>query len=136
MVRAGRDGEREVTAIQESRAIAGWSELPDITSCSSREQVKSAIREAYGSQISRAVLGNWSGQLWRFRATMQNGDVVVMPLKKTGDSVAIGWVSGSYFYDASQSEGMRHSRPVRWVRPVVSKSELGSDLLARVSGLA
>lgn len=135
MVRAGSDGEREDAALAESRAIAGWSELPDITDCRSRGQVKEAIREAYGSQISGAVLGNWSGQLWRFRELMQVGDVVVMPLKKTAESVAIGTVTGSYYFDATQPEGMRHSRPVRWVRPQVSKSELGSDLLASLGSL-
>ncbi|KQW47390.1 hypothetical protein ASC77_13055 [Nocardioides sp. Root1257] len=135
MVRAGRNGEREVTAIVESRAIAGWSELPDITDCRSRGQVKEAIRAAYGSQISGAVLGNWSGQLWRFRDVMQVGDLVVMPLKKTADSIAIGIVDGPYFFAADQPEGMRHSRPVRWVRPEVSKSELGSDLLASLGSL-
>lgn len=135
MVRAGREGERESAAVAESRAIAGWSELPDITGCRSRSQVKEAIRAAYGSQISGAVLGNWSGQLWRFRELMQVDDVVVMPLKKTVDSVAIGIVTGGYFFDASQPEGMRHSRPVDWVRPQVSKSELGSDLLASLGSL-
>lgn len=135
MVRAGRDGEREEAAIAESRAIAGWNELPDITECRSREQVKEAIRTAYGDQISSAVLGNWSGQLWRFRELMRNGDVVVMPLKRTADSVAIGRVTGPYFYDADQPAGMRHSRPVQWVRPQVSKSELGSDLLDSLGSL-
>lgn len=135
MVRAGSDGEREVAAITESRAIAGWSELPDITGCRSREQVKEAIRAAYGSQISGAVLGNWSGQLWRFRDVMQVGDVVVMPLKKTADAVAIGTVEGPYFFDSGQPEGMRHIRPVRWIRPQVSKTELGSDLLASLGSL-
>ena len=135
MVRSGRDGEREDAAIAESRAIAGWSELPDLADCRSREQVRSAIRLAYGSQISRAVLGNWSGQLWRFREVMQEGDVVVMPLKKTPNSVAIGRIAGPYYYDSSQQADMRHNRPVNWVRPVVSKSELGSDLLASIGSL-
>ncbi|ROS27833.1 restriction system protein [Cellulomonas sp. PhB150] len=97
--------------------------------------MKAAIREAYGDQISAAVLGNWSGQLWRFLEVMQVGDLVVMPLKKTSDSVAIGYVEGPYFYDADQPAGMRHSRPIRWVRPVVAKSELGSDLLASLGSL-
>ena len=86
-------------------------------------------------QISGAILGNWSGQLWRFRELMQVGDVVVMPLKKTADSVALGFVTGAYFFDATQPEGMRHSRPVHWVRPHVSKAELGSDLLASLGSL-
>lgn len=135
MVRAGRSGERETPAIHESRAIAGWSEVPDISHCRSRDQLRREIREAYGGRISRAVLGNWSGQLWRFREVMKDGDVVVMPLKKIPDSVAIGYVNGPYFYDVEQPEGMRHSRPVNWVRPVVSKGELGSDLLASLGSL-
>ena len=135
MVRAGRDGEREDPAVAESRAIAGWSELPDISHCRSRSQLKEAIRAAYGDQISSAVLGNWSGQLWRFRELMQVGDIVVMPLKKTADSIAIGTITGPYYFDVTQSDGMRHSRPVQWVRPRVDKSELGSDLLASLGSL-
>lgn len=135
MVRAGRHGEREEAAIADSHAIAGWSELPDITGCRSRGQIKEAIREAYGSHISSAVLGNWSGQLWRFRELMQVGDIVVMPLKKTPDAVAIGLVSGGYAFDPDKPEGMRHRRPVNWMRPQVSKSEIGSDLLASLGSL-
>jgi restriction system protein len=135
MVRSGRNGEREIAAIAESRSMAGWSELPDITGCDSRGQVKDAIRAAYGAEISRAVLGNWSGQLWRFRGIMQIGDIVVMPLKKSHDSVAIGVIQGDYFYDAAQPEGMRHARSVQWTRPRVSKSELGSDLLSSLGSL-
>lgn len=66
---------------------------------------------------------------------MEVGDVVVMPLKKTADAVAIGIIAGPYFYESGQPAGMRHSRPVQWQRPKVSKAELGSDLLASLGSL-
>lgn len=135
MVRAGADGEREGAALAEGRAIAGWKALADISGCGTRADLKEAIRRAYGEETSSAVLGNWSGQLWRFLRIMEPGDIIVMPLKKVADTVAIGRIAGDYYYDAAQPEGFRHSRRVEWVRPAVSRSELGSDLLSSLGSL-
>ena len=135
MVRAGADSEREDAALAEGRAIAGWKALSDISGCETRADLKDAIRRAYGNETSSAVLGNWSGQLWRFLRIMEPGDIIVMPLKKVADTVAIGRIAGTYYYDATQPEGFRHSRRVEWVRPAVSRSELGSDLLSSLGSL-
>jgi len=84
MIRAGREGEREEQALREGLAIAGWQELDDITACTTRDELRAEIRETY-FDASKAVVANWTGQLWRFREVIAEGDFVVMPPEEPQD---------------------------------------------------
>ena len=74
----------------------------------------------------RAV-GNFAGQLWSFAVAMKHGDLVVLPRKLTSQ-IAIGRVTGPYRYQKVGDE-LRHTRPVEWVRPDVSRTVFEQDLL-------
>lgn len=135
MVRAGSDGGREQVALSEGRAIAGWPEVPDISHCYTKDDIQQVITATYEKEMSRAVIGNWSGQLWRFKTLISAGDIVVMPLKLVDRSVAIGRVIGDYYYASDEKPGMRHSRKVDWIQPEVSKEKIGADILSSLGSL-
>lgn len=134
MVRAGRDGERENDALQQSLVIAGWPEMGDLTQYTSRGELHAAVRAAYPHR-SRTVVANWTGQLWRLLQVIAVGDLVVMPLKTVPDSVAIGRVTGGYQYKLDAPPDRRHVRPVAWIRPTQPRSTIRQDLLYSLGSL-
>jgi restriction system protein len=133
MVRAGRNGEREDVAIAESLAVAGWMELGDLSEVRTRTELRSVVQQTYPDR-GNAVIGNWTGQLWRFMFRIQIGDLIVIPLKSR-DQLAIGTVSGDYEFRASAAPGFRHVRPVKWLRTDVPKSAVDRDLQSSMGSL-
>ncbi|GAA3035301.1 hypothetical protein GCM10020229_53390 [Kitasatospora albolonga] len=132
MVRAGADGEREDVSIAESLAVAGWPELGDLTGCMTPEDLKAELAKAYPRENPR-VLGNWRGQLWRFRAVMSPGDLIVLPLK--AGNIAIGHLTGDYQFRTEAAPGLRHVRTLTWNRTDVARTELRADLRATLGSL-
>ncbi|MFE6027763.1 CBS domain-containing protein [Streptomyces niveus] len=132
MIRAGADGEREDASLSEGLTIAGWPEVGDLTHCSSWDDLRTEIDKAYPRENPR-VLSNWQGQLWRFRAVLTPGDIIVLPLK--AGSVAIGYLTGDYQYRADSPPGLRHVRTVTWSRTDVPRSEFRADLRATLGSL-
>ena len=126
LVRAGGHGEREQLALRESIASIGWGTLGDLADCKSRADLHERLRHAY-PEASRAVLGNWTGQLWRFLSVIADGDHVVMPLKTELGMLAVGRVTGPYYYEAEAEPEVRHRRPVEWLRRV-PREYANSDL--------
>ena len=132
-VRAGRNGERDQQALDEKLAIVGWDGVPDLTRYRTRNELKSDLRDRYPDR-SAYVIGNWTGQLWRFFHEMAEGDLVVMPLKSTR-LLAIGEVAGPYRYRDDAKAGFRHVRPVRWLRTDVAREEFDADLRSSLGSL-
>jgi len=64
-VRAGRHGERDQEALDVGLAIVGWERVPDLSQFETRSALKAQIQALY-PQRSGYVIGNWTGQLWRF----------------------------------------------------------------------
>jgi restriction system protein len=110
MVRAGRHGEREDTALDNNLAVVGWYELPDLSSINTREQMEEQLRVTY-PDIKPAVLYNNVGQLWAFCGRIQVGDLIALPLK-TRSAIAIGRVTGPYTYRPDLPPDASHARPV------------------------
>src|SRR4051794_34317476 len=133
MIRAGQSGEREQAALDLGRVIAGWSETDDLSPYSDRESLRDYIRSVYPS-ASRALVANWTGQLWRFLHVISEGDLVVLPLKGEARELVLGRITGPYFYDETAARGFRHVRPVTWHR-TIARSDLGSDLLDSLGAL-
>ena len=133
VVRAGREGEAESSNLALGRASIGWSEVPDMSAVTSREQLREIVDGQYpaASAQSRAVT---TGQLWAFRSSIAEGDLVVMPLKTQPGMIALGRCTGAYRYDADAPEAARHYVPVEWQPDVVSRETLQPDLLAMVNG--
>jgi predicted Mrr-cat superfamily restriction endonuclease len=57
--------------------VIGWSELADLGTLSSRDELLDLLRATYPA-APRARLLNWRGQLWAFAVAMVPGDLVAL----------------------------------------------------------
>lgn len=134
IVRAGRHGEREDWALQNQVAGGGFHELGDITSATTREDVKDAVAVAYADALPGTRVA-FAGQLWALRHTIQPGDLVVMPLKTGGKKIAIGTCTSGYRYRTEEPDpSRRHTIGVNWQRTDVSRAAIKDDLLNTLNG--
>jgi restriction system protein len=127
LVRAGRNGEREDFALENSVAVIGWDELPDLAQVKSREKLAELIQQSYPDQRKMAV-ANYVGQVWAFRGRIEKGDLIVLPLK-IRSMIAIGMCAGPYKYEPANPPGSLHTRSVEWVREDIPREAFGKDLL-------
>jgi restriction system protein len=127
LVRAGRHGEREQFAVDHGFAVVGWHEIGDLSSIASRDEMVEAVREAHVDAAEKKVI-NHAAQLWAFVNRIEEGDIVVLPLK-AAPALAIGRVTGPYRFEPDNPADARHVRPVEWVRTDVPRSAIGQDLL-------
>lgn len=125
MVRAGRQGEDEATALDEGLAIIGFSDIPSLDEATAGGIVELVSRENPGAPERRIL--NRARQLTAFALSMQEGDIVVLPLKTSGQ-IALGRVDGAYRY-RKVNGALRHTRAVRWTRTDVPRSSFQQDLL-------
>jgi restriction system protein len=126
MVRAGKDGAQEEMALAEGLAVIGWSELPDLSPITTRAALREALSAAYPEEKAK-TLSNWESQIWPLRDTIQDGDLVVLPLKTRAD-IAIGRVTGPYAYRTDLPKGPYHTRPVDWLKEL-PRNAFDQDLL-------
>ncbi|CCQ90380.1 conserved hypothetical protein [Nitrospina gracilis 3/211] len=122
LIRAGKLGEDENTALEKGLAIIGWRSMPDVSKVSSYEEMKN-IQQKFYPDKSPSAIANLAAQIWAFSQKMQKGDIVVLPLK-THSTIALGKITGDYKY----LDG-RHTRPVEWIRNDIPRSDFGQDLL-------
>lgn len=127
LVRAGRGGEQEQFALDRGCAVVGWDRMVDLSVVESREEMVDELRIADPDASDRR-LANHAAQLWAFARRIEVGDLAVLPRKRAG-TVAVGRVTGPYRYRPANPAGARHTRPVRWDRTDVPRSEIGQDLL-------
>ncbi len=122
LIRAGKHGEDENTAIEKGLVIIGWHVMPDISNVETYEEMKQKHTEVYNEMSPKAVMNN-AAQLWAFVKRIQINDLVVLPLK-TRSAIAIGEITGDYQY----KEG-RHVRNVKWIKQDLPRNTFGQDLL-------
>ena len=115
LVRGGERGERERMALGNGLVILGWEELGDISGYESRESIRQALMATY-PEVSNKVIGNWTGQLWRFKEQIKIGDFVAMPLHTRPGRVAVGRIIGPYEYRAVEPQEFRQVRQVEWLQ--------------------
>jgi len=127
LVRAGKYGEREQTALNENVVTIGWDELPDLSSIDSREALADLYSRVY-PDASAAKAANHVGQIWAFRGRIQDADLAVLPLK-TQSAIALGKVIGPYKYRKNLGDGVRHVRPVEWLETDLPRTAFDKDLL-------
>jgi len=127
LVRAGRGGEDEETALTEGLAIIGFRDVGDLRAYATLDDLTEALlaTDPTGSQ-SRVT--NLARQLWAFREGMKVGDIVVLPLKSQPGQIALGRVTGDYEF-RQVGDRQRHVRRVKWERPDVLRSTFRQDLL-------
>src|SRR5262249_39355023 len=114
LVRAGKYGEREQTALDKSIVTIGWNELPDLSTVNDRDALADLYRKLH-PDASGGLVSNQGGQVGAFRDRIQQGDLVVLPLKSRS-AIAIGKVAGPYQYTTDMGDGVRHIRKVDWLR--------------------
>jgi restriction system protein len=132
VVRAGRRGEREGTALRESCALIGFHELGDLSDITEREQLRPILESALPDRSAGAI-ANYVGQLWAFKERIQIGDLVALPLHSTA-SIAFGRITGPYQYEETAPTDARHRRPVEWIRDDVPRTAFDRDLLFSLGG--
>lgn len=124
IVRAGRNGEQELEAIATGRLLVGFTEVRDLSSLKSRDEILSALKidlPSAGENRAR----NFAAQLNQFVNTIKVGDLVVLPRKQTS-GVAIAEVTGPYTYEREAQ--VHHTRPVKWLKEAVPRTVFGQDL--------
>ena len=129
LVRAGGRGEDEDTALENSIALIGWQEVPDLTGVRTKDEMRRRLLSWREDPPPNAV-----AQLTAFAVSMQAGDIVALPLKTRVSQVALGRIKGSYAHQ--EINGVkRHARPVTWIRTDVPRAHFGQDLLYSLGSL-
>ena len=124
IVRAGRNGERELDAISEGRLMPGFGEVGDLTNLKDREAIQAHLADAMPT-FSENARRNFAAQLNQFVNVIQKGDLVVLPRKLT-NGLAIGEVTGDYKFDP---EGVsKHTRAVEWLNEAVPREAFAQDM--------
>lgn len=131
VVRAGRHGEQQETAIKENLVCHAWNELPDYSTYSSRDELRQLYQKLNPRDSEKQVTAGL-GQVWRFAKEIQQGDLVALPLK-TEAAFAFGRVIGNYQYNLVAPNVM-HIRRVEWIK-TIPRSALPSDILLSMSGM-
>ena len=127
LVRAGSQGEDEAVALESGLAMIGFTDIPDLTAAGSSAEVSRRVGQANpDAQVSRNR--NRAAQLTKFLLRMRDGDIVALPLKTRPGRVALGRVTGAYRYQKIDGVN-RHTRPVKWIRPDIPRSDFRQDLL-------
>ena len=124
IVRAGKQGDRELAAIEQDRLLPGFLDVGDLRRFPDRDAILEHLEEVMPNG-GRNRLRNFAAQLNQFAHTIQVGDLVVMPRKLT-DGVAIGEVTGNYVFSAE--DPYKHSRPVSWSEESVPRDTFKQDL--------
>ena len=124
IVRAGKQGDRELAAIAHDRLLPGFLDVGDLRRFPDRDAILEHLEEVMPNG-GRNRLRNFAAQLNQFAHTIQVGDLVVMPRKLT-DGVAIGEVTGNYVFSAE--DPYKHSRPVSWSEESVPRDTFKQDL--------
>lgn len=127
LVRAGRYGEQEESALQHNVAAIGWDDLPDLSSIKSKEELKDLYERVYPGN-KKMALANEVGQLWTFINKIQVNDLIVLPLKLRY-AIAIGRVMGPYQYRTDLSPNIYHARPVKCIKTDIPRTAFEQDLL-------
>lgn len=126
LCRAGANGEDEDLAIENGLAILGFREVPSVEGVKGSAEVVKAVGDALPNAKPKAVM-NHAAQLWAFVGRIREGDIVVLPRKRTSQ-IAIGIVRGPYVF-REVGGAFRHTREVAWTRPDVPRTAFEQDLL-------
>lgn len=126
LVRAGKHGEDESTALDRNLVIIGWNEYPDFSKVNSRDELHE-LHTQIEPDKPKGYISNAVGQMNAFLFKMQKGDIVALPLKSK-PQIALGYVEGPYKYSNINGK-MRHTRAVKWIRTDVPRTQFGQDLL-------
>src|SRR5258708_35987329 len=96
VVRAGRYGDQEETAVNEQLVCHAWNDLPDYSAYRTKDDLRPLyVRTLTGGTPKQVISG--LSQVWRFAHDIQKGDRVALPLK-TASAFMFGRVKEVYAY--------------------------------------
>ncbi|MBB4841186.1 restriction system protein [Sphingomonas kyeonggiensis] len=124
IVRAGRNGERELDAIQQGKLMLGFNDVDDLSRYKDRAAILAHLEEAM-PDASANRRKNFAAQLNQFAHVIQIGDLVVLPRKLTS-GVAIGEVTGPYKFEPDGIS--KQMRAVKWLNEAVPRDVFKQDL--------
>lgn len=125
LVRAGKHGEQEQGALDNSVVTIGWNEFDDLSKIKTRDELADLyIKLNPGSK--KMKVANEVGQIWRFIREIKKEDLVVLPLK-TQSGIAIGKVVSDYEYKEI-TPNIKHIRHVKWIK-TIPRSAFDQDIL-------
>jgi restriction system protein len=130
VVRAGRHGEQEETAIRERLVCHAWNELPDYSAYKTKDDLRALYKQTYPGESEKRVISGL-GQVWRFAREIQKSDMVALPLK-TQSAIAFGRITGEYQYKRVAPNVM-HIRSVEWIK-TVPRTVFPRDILNAING--
>ena len=131
-IRSGGKGQDVSDAFWDKRVAAiGWG-LGDLSSVSTREEIKDRLR-AERPDLGERSLINVAGNLHRFVNEIQVGDLILTPPTENRDFM-IGQCQSRYKYlPGLLPEGYEDVREVNWLRRI-PRSELSDGLRASCNG--
>lgn len=145
VVRHGRQGHEEQTALDKNAISIDWLSSVDFSKVKNREDFKKTVEDAMRDDVGWNQQNKYTqmgaiGQVRNWILEVQQGDIVVLPLKTTGKkNIAVGRVTGKYeFTDKYQFENKKKKRgcyPVEWLQKDVSRENLGKDILASLGAM-
>ena len=122
LVRLGKNGEQEAHALEHSELVLGFN-VASLVGAKDRDAVLAVAKKSFPDLKPKTQL-NFAAQLNQFCNQMQLGDIVVVPMKTTGQ-IAIGEIVGPYVHAAKGSV----TRKVKWVRSDLPREAFRQDLL-------
>lgn len=122
LVRLGKHGEQEAQALDTGQLVLGFR-VGDLRAARDRDAVLNLVEQTMPDEKHKTQL-NFAAQLNQFSNTIQDGDLVVVPLKTAG-KIAIGKVAGPC---TPTAEG-HPMRPVQWLKPDLPRDVFRQDLL-------
>ena len=136
VVRAGSQGEavehnlrNDVVTI----AWRGWGDWSELEQCESRDEVDAFVDDRC-ADMSENDRRSARSQVGAFVADIQEGDLVVMPMKGVdGNPIAIGRVDGPFEFDPAQRDDVQKRRSVTWLSTEIERDVIGQDLLSSIN---
>lgn len=129
LVRAGKKGEAEDIALDNSIACIGYKEVPSLEGANSREAIEEIVTQSFRTfPKTTSALGSITGQLYVFANSIKEEDLVVLPLK-TRNTIAIGRCTGPYKYAPEFGSEASHTLPVEWKKIDIPRTSIKEDLL-------
>lgn len=88
----------------------GWGEIGDLHIFSSKNEIKTKMKECYGEEYSYV---NKAHAVWQFANEMQPGDIVFVK-KGTDQIIGRGVILSEYEYDPERLDSYKHIRKIIW----------------------
>lgn len=131
VVRHGKHGEDETEALSRGLAIIGWEDMGAFEGVTDYEEIRHIVAGRAPNDTAPQVAAT-ARQLFAFACKIQEGDMVVLPLKSEWGEIAVGDVTGGYGWQRLSGVD-RHVRLVDWSESRVLREDLPAGLRRSIS---